>query len=216
MWSEAAEAPALQEARVMRQQTSRIVPGVAALLLAAAAAQAQLEPGPGMQGPGWPGQGPQGPGFEARRERGPRGALTEMLGLSEAQQEKLRGIMDEQRPQLEALREKISANREALHQLLESGSADANAVGELVLEGRKLHEQSRAIRESEAKAIRGILTEDQQRKFDAMQQRRRERGPGRGPEGFHPQGPPPPGGAGGRGLRPPPGQSKPGQLPVQP
>jgi hypothetical protein len=92
--------------------------------------------------------------------------------------------MDEQRPQLEALHEKISANRDALHQMLESGSADANAVGELVLEGRRLHEQSRALREAGQKAIRGALTPEQQKKFDTMQAQRRASAGGSQPRGL--------------------------------
>jgi Spy/CpxP family protein refolding chaperone len=135
------------------------------------------------------------------------------LALSEAQQEKVREIMDEQRKEREALYDKISANRDALHQLLESGSADANAVGELVLQGRKLHEEGRALREAEQRAIRAILTPEQQRKFDQVLAQRRDRGPGRGPEGFQGR---PPGGPGTRQPRPPLGPGKPGQLPGQP
>jgi Spy/CpxP family protein refolding chaperone len=138
------------------------------------------------------------------------------LGLSEAQQDKLREIMDEQRAQREALFEKLSANRDALHQLLESGSADANAVGELVLEGRKLHEESRALREAEQKAIRSILTPEQQKKFDQALAQRRERGPGRGPQDFQGRPPGGPAGTGTRQPRPPIGTGNPGQLPLQP
>jgi Spy/CpxP family protein refolding chaperone len=125
--------------------------------------------------------------------------MTRELGLSQAQQDKVREILDEQRPQRDQLHEKIEANRDALHDLLEGGSADAAAVGELVLEGRRLHEQSRALRDAEQKAIRAILTPEQQKKFDSFQSKRRgpggaggPGGPGRrgpGPEGWQP-GPP--------------------------
>jgi Spy/CpxP family protein refolding chaperone len=148
--------------------------------------------------------------------------MTQELSLTEAQEQKLRGIMEEQRPQREALRERIAANRDALNELLESGSADANAVGQLVLEGRKLHEEARAQREAEQKAIRGLLTPDQQKKFDAMQERRRDRGPGRGPDPRGPGGWPGQGSGGGPGgpsggmPRPPLGQSKSGQQPFLP
>jgi hypothetical protein len=108
-----------------------------------------------------------------------------------------REIREEQRPQREALHEKMSANREALHQLLESGTADANAVGELVLEGRKLHEEGKALFETEQKKVRAILNPDQQKKFDALQERMKEHR--RGPEGF--------GMPRGRGPRPGPGSS---------
>ena len=84
--------------------------------------------------------------------------MTRMLDLNESQQDKLREILEQQRPQREALHEKMSANREALRQLLESGTADANAVGELVLEGRRLHDEGRTLHEAEQKSIRAILT----------------------------------------------------------
>ncbi len=190
----------------MSQQMSRIVPVAAALLLGAAAAQAQ----PPQQG-----AGPHGPGLERRGPHGLQGphssheALSRMLELSESQQEKLREIQDEQRPQREALHEKLRTNRDALHQLLEGGSADASAVGELVLEGRRLHEERRGLREAQQKAIRGVLTPEQQKKLDAMKERGREHGPrGQGPHGR-------PGGPGAPGMGKP-RQPYPGQAPAQP
>lgn len=150
---------------------------------------------------------------------GGRQAMIRELGLSEEQQEKVREIQDEQRAQREALFEKIAANRDALRRMLESGDADATAVGELVLAGRKLHDESRALRDAEQRAIRGVLTPEQQKKFDAIQDKRRERGPGHGPEGFPGPGRPPggpgamPGGSGPGMPRPPQGQSRSGQSP---
>ena len=192
----------------MRQRLAVQFLGAVALAIVAASVAAQPAPWPG---PGYdPGQGPgAGPGIP------PPGRHEEMardLALSEAQQEKVREIMDEQRKEREALYDRLSANRDALHQLLESGSADANAVGELVLQGRKLHEESRALREAEQKAIRAILTPEQQKKFDQVLEQRRDRGPGRGPEGFEGR---PPGGPGTRQKHPPLAPSKPGQLPGQ-
>ena len=161
----------------MRQEISRIAPVAVALLLGVAAVWAQAPEGQGPQGAGPAGQGPEGRGPYGRHDR-----MSRALDLNEAQQEKIREIREEQRPQREALHEKMSANREALHQLLESGTADANAVGELVLEGRKLHEEGRALFEAEQKKVRAILNPDQQKKFDALQERMKEHR--RGPEGF--------------------------------
>jgi Spy/CpxP family protein refolding chaperone len=160
----------------MRQEISRIAPVAVALLLGVAAVWAQAPEGQG------PGAGPAGQGPEGRGPHGPHDRMSRALDLNEAQQEKLREIREEQRPQREALHEKMSANREALHQLLESGTADANAVGELVLEGRKLHEEGKALFDAEQKKVRSILNPDQQKKFDAMQERMKEHR--RGPEGF--------------------------------
>lgn len=195
-----------------------------AAALGALAAQAQAQPS------GWPGSGER-PGAGERTGPGlaPQGrteAMVRELGLSESQLEKVREIEDGQRAEREALSSKITANRDELHRLLESGSADANAVGQLVLEGRRLHEQRKALRDAEQKAIRGVLTPAQQRKFDTLLDKRRERGPGRGPDGFEgrPPGGPgerggPPGGtpvAPGTGMpRPPQGQSRSGQQPLQ-
>jgi periplasmic protein CpxP/Spy len=161
----------------MRQEISRIAPVAVALLLGVAAVWAQAPEGQGPQGAGPVGHGPEGRGPYGRHDR-----MSRALDLNEVQQEKVREIREEQRPQREALHERMSANREALHQLLESGTADANAVGELVLEGRKLHEEGRALFEAEQKRVRAILNPDQQKKFDAMQERMKERR--RGPEGF--------------------------------
>jgi Spy/CpxP family protein refolding chaperone len=191
----------------MRQEISRIAPVAVALLLGVAAVWAQAPEGQGPQGAGPAGQGPEGRGPYGRHDR-----VSRALDLNEAQQEKVREIREEQRPQREALHEKMSANREALHQLLESGTADANAVGELVLEGRKLHEEGRALFEAEQKRVRAILNPDQQKKFDAMQERMKEHR--RGPEGFgmpRERGPRP--GPGSSGLPGQPRSSPPGMQP---
>jgi len=161
----------------MRQEIKRIAAVAVAVLLGAGAAWAQAPAGDGPQGAAPSGQAPERRDGFGRPER-----MSRALDLDEAQQEKVREIREEQRPQREALHEKMSANREALHQLLESGTADANAVGELVLEGRKLHEEGQALFEAEQKKVRAILNPDQQKKFDAMQQRMKEHR--RGPEGF--------------------------------
>ena len=200
----------------MRQKISRIAPVAVALLLGVAAVWAQAPDGQGPQGAGPAGQGPAGRGPYGRHDR-----MSQALDLNEAQQEKIREIREEQRPQREALHEKMSANREALHQLLESGTADANAVGELVLEGRKLHEEGQALFEAEQKKVRAILNPDQQKKFDAMQERMKEHR--RGPEGFgmpRQRGPRPgPGSSGqpdGSGTPGGPGSFGPSGLPGQP
>lgn len=189
-------------------------------LAAQAPAQPSAWPAPGER----PGAGERpGPGMAPS---GRTEAMVRELGLSESQAEKLREIEDGRRAEREALSERITANRDELHRLLESGSADANAVGQLVLEGRKLHEQRKALRDAEQKAIRGLLTPAQQKKFDTLLEKRREHVPGRGQDGFEgrPPGGPgerggPPGGAPvgpGTGMpRPPQGQSRSGQQPLQ-
>ena len=72
---------------------------------------------------------------------------------------------------------------------LEGASPDPVAVGELVIEGHRLHEQGRALREAQDKAVRKVLTPEQQAKFDAMKALRDEGGPMGGPGRRHGGGP---------------------------
>ena len=160
----------------MKKMSQAVLGGAAlALVLGVVQAQAQAQPPHGS----WPKGGPMGPGHDRQQ------SIARALGLTDQQQEKVRQILDEQRPQREALQEKIQANRDALRQMLEDGAADATAVGELVLEGRKLHDQGRAMRVADTKKIRALLTPEQQTKFDAIEALREEHGPGgrRGPGG---------------------------------
>ena len=120
----------------MRESRGAAAIVAAAFVLAASAASGQ------------PGEGPP------PRDRGE--GMTHELGLSQAQQDRVREILDEQRPQRDQLHEKMSANRDALHELLESGSADAAAVGQLVLEGRRLREESRALRDAQLRLLRDL------------------------------------------------------------
>ncbi len=200
----------------MRNEISRTALVAAALLLGAGAAWTQAPEDQTPQAGAPAGSAPERRGPDGRHDR-----FSRALDLDETQQEKVREIREEQRPQREALHEKMSANREALHQLLESGTADANAVGELVLEGRKLREEGKALFETEQKKVRAILNPDQQKKFDAMQERMKqrrgpegfgwpgERGPRRGPGAGRPDGSgTPPGGPGPLGLSGQPGQAR--------
>ena len=167
----------------MRQPLGRCVLVAAALCVAGASAQAQ----PGPQSGPEPGRGPS-PGGNASAGP-PAREWRATLGLDRGPAgEAARDHGRAARRSARRCYEKLSANREALHELLESGSADANAVGELVLEGRKLHEESRTLREAEQKAIRAILTPEQQKKFDQALEQRRDRGPGRGPRASGPGG----------------------------
>jgi Spy/CpxP family protein refolding chaperone len=110
--------------------------------------------------------------------------MARFLALTEQQQEQVRKAMDEQRPEHEALREKLAKNREQLEQALETANPDPAAVGELAIEGHRLREQERALREAQEKALRALLTAEQQVKFDALKALREDgmgRPPGLGP-----------------------------------
>ncbi|GEM_PF-664588 len=86
---------------------------------------------------------------ETRPDRGPNPAehmkhMAEELGLTDAQKEQVKSILQAQKPKLDALRENESLNR------------------------RQKMKQGRELRESVQKQIRALLTPEQQAKFDAM------------------------------------------------
>lgn len=130
--------------------------------------------------------------------RGPRMGRAEgmarFLGLSEAQKTQVRELMEARRTEHEALREKLDQNRDELKKALEAASPDPVAVGEIAIEGHRLHEQGRALRDAQDQAVSKVLTPEQQAKFDAMKALRDEGGPmgGRGTRhGDGPRGPRP-------------------------
>jgi Spy/CpxP family protein refolding chaperone len=169
----------------MRKKTLAILGGAAvALVLGAAAASAQP---PAPEGPG--GRGPR---------MGRAEGMARFLGLSEQQKDQVRKVMEERRAEHEALREKLEKNREMLREALESADPVPAAVGELAIEGHRLHEQGRALREAQDKAVRALLTAEQQVKFDAMKALREEGGPGGGEPPMGPGGMPRGGAEGGR------------------
>ena len=89
-------------------------------------------------------------------------------------------LMEGRRAEHEALREQLEANSEELKKALESESPVPAEVGELAIEGHRLREQGRALRAAQDKAVRALLTPEQQTKFDAMKAMRHGDGP-RGP-----------------------------------
>ena len=150
----------------MRKTILTVLGGAAlALVLGAVAGSAQPPP-PGERGPGM----------------GRPDAMTRFLALSEQQQEQVRKVMDDLRPEHEALREKVEKNRDLLQQALESTNPDPVAVGELAIEGHRLREQQRSHREAQETALRDLLTAEQRVRFDAMKALREE-GPGGPPAG---------------------------------
>ena len=120
--------------------------------------------------------GPEGPGGTGPR-MGRAEGMARFLGLSEAQKVEVRKLMEGRRAEHEALREQVEANSEELKKALESASPVPAEVGELAIEGHRLREQGRALREAQDKAVRALLTPEQQTKFDAMKALRDEGGP---------------------------------------
>jgi Spy/CpxP family protein refolding chaperone len=147
-----------------------------ALLVGGSIAGAQP---PAPDGPG--GWGPDRP----RR-------LARILDLTDAQKAQLKTLLEQYRPQMQALREQTRDNRARLREALASPQPDPTTVGEMVIEEHALREKGRALREEVEKAIQGFLTPEQKRKQAILEQARTLLGPGRRP----PMGPDGPG----RGL----------------
>jgi Spy/CpxP family protein refolding chaperone len=154
------------EAMKMRKAIVGVLSGAALALVVGAAMGSAQPPPPGERGP-WMG-----------RAEG----LTRFLGLSEQQQGEVRKLMEERRTDHQALREKVERNFEELQQALENANPDPAAVGELAIEGHRLRQKERALREAQDEAIRGLLTPEQRARFDAMRALREE-GPGGPPRG---------------------------------
>ncbi len=155
-------------------RTTLAVLGITGLALGAAVLFAQP---PGADGPGGPGAHRMG------RAEG----MARYLGLSEEQKAQVEKLVQAQRPKHQALREKIEQNGQRLDEALEAASPDPLLVGELAIEGHRLRQQGKALREAHGKAVRALLTPEQQAKFDAMKALREDGGrrgegrPGRGP-----------------------------------
>jgi Spy/CpxP family protein refolding chaperone len=137
------------------------VAGVVALALGLGAA-AGGQPGP---------EGPRG------ARMGPDHGMARFLGLSEEQKAQVQKLMEGQRTKHEALREEFEKNRQQLEQALQGANPDPTTVGELAIAGHRLRERGKALREAQDRAIRALLTPEQQAKFDAMRALREDGGP---------------------------------------
>jgi Spy/CpxP family protein refolding chaperone len=138
-----------------------------------------------------PSDGPEGPGPRMGRGEG----MARALGLTDTQKEQVRKLMEGRRAEHEALREQIEANAEQLKKALDVANPDPTGVGELAIEGHRLREQGKALRQAQDKAVRALLTPEQQVRFDAIAAMREAGGRGGfGPRGAHGR-PAPEGGA---------------------
>ena len=133
----------------------------------------------------------EGPGG-VRPRMGRAEGMARFLDLNEAQKEQVRKLMEGRRAEHEALRDEVETNAEQLKKALEGANPDPVAVGELAIEGHRLRAQGRALREAQDKAVRGVLTPEQQSRFDAMKALRHEGGPMGEPGIRHGDGPRPP------------------------
>lgn len=114
--------------------------------------------------------------------RGPQ-FLAGYLGLTEEQAKQWEGIRRETQAKLEPLREEVRANRQALRAEMESGSPDANRIGERMLAGKALRDRMDQIRGESHARFESILTAEQKEKLAAHKSRRDARRSGRGQRG---------------------------------
>jgi len=158
------------------------------LFLAAAALLAIAIPALAGQ-PGRPGpfRGPGGPDLEGLDERLDQRAerLADALDLTAEQRaafDQLRGdAMAAAEPKIERMR----AAGEELRGLLDAGTSDATAVGNLVIEVHRLRGELRASREEVEQGLEALLTDAQKLAFDAVREirPRPRRFAGEGPGG---------------------------------
>ncbi len=125
--------------------------------------------------------------------RGPGGFMVErmarLLNLSDDQKSAFQKALDAQRPQLQALHQQLRDNRSKLHDALQGDNPDPATVGRLVIQGNALMKQAKGLRDQSNQTLRGLLTPDQQAKFDALQSLRQGGFGGMGgPGGFEPFG----------------------------
>ncbi len=147
-----------QEATLMRKTILAVLGAVVIAVGVGPAAAIAQPPPPGERGP-WMGRGDR---------------MAKFLGLTQQQQDQIRKLMESGRADHKALWDKLKTNRESMQQALASASPDPAAVGELAIEAHQLHQQAKALRDAQDKAIRDLLTPDQKVKFDAMKALRAE------------------------------------------
>lgn len=127
---------------------------------------------------------------DAPHRHGKKGGFGLMRGLSrldltESQKAEVQRIMESKKATFESLRERNRADREALQAAAEAPSPNSSEVGAAYLKLRAGREAMRAEHKATMEQIRSILTPEQQEKFDAMKQHRKERfGERRGMRGY--------------------------------
>ncbi len=91
-----------------------------------------------------------------------RGRMSERLGLSEEQQEKIEVIREEERTKIMALREETQDYQEQMRELTDSGSFDEKAIRTIAEEKAKIQVEMAVVRARMHSQIRDIMTPEQQ------------------------------------------------------
>lgn len=160
-----------------------VVLGAAVALFAAseATAQAPTKPDSARR------QGEMRRGQGARGERGMRMGRDGMRGLfrgielTQAQRDQLKTVNEKYRAQFQTLRESLQPDMKAARDARQRGdTAAARAAWDRTNAGR---EQMQALMEKQRTEVRGVLTPEQQKTFDANAQQMRTRMEKRGVKG---------------------------------
>ena len=157
----------------------------AALLIGISGVAGAQTPGtqdPGVKAPGERGidgqrrDGRRG-GDRMRGRRGGRGfnrGFARDLTLTETQRTQIRASHDKYRPRIKAIHEQLKSQSDAARALRQKGdTAGARAAFQRLRTDRQARIQP--IRQQEQTEIRNLLTAEQRAKFDAAQQRMKER-----------------------------------------
>lgn len=109
---------------------------------------------------------------------GPR-HLERALGLSEEQRAAFQAALEQGRPKIEELDGQLERIGRQVADALAAESANAQEVGELVIQQHRLRGAKQALREQTKKALRELLTAEQQAKLDLLESMRGALGPQR-------------------------------------
>lgn len=125
-------------------------------------------------------------GREGAPGRGLRAALA-TLDLSDTQKEKVRQLLESERPKYESLRQEGRTARQALRAASESPNVDPAAVGAAFMKVRAHAKTMKSEREASKLKIEALLTPEQRGRLEgwieAHRQMRRGAGAGLGPQG---------------------------------
>ena len=104
--------------------------------------------------------------------------LTDVLQLTEQQQQAWKTIREDTRAKVKPLAEQAFALRKEVREALETGSADATVVGAKVIEAHEARTKIRAAVKAGRDAFAALLTPEQTAKLHTLQQARKFMGPG--------------------------------------
>ena len=116
------------------------------------------------QGPGGHGFGPHRMAMQAKTDQ-----VQSYLSLTAAQIQSLQQLHQSEMTALKPIFDQIQQARQSLHTQLQSGSADATALGKLLLSIQSLEQQVSTSRTSLQQQATAVLTADQKTKLAALQ-----------------------------------------------